>query len=102
MQETSRSTRRRLLKAATAAGCISAAGLILGLSSRAKKSDAFRLVSETDRQRLLNGFYVFRHSFQSVNESAIGQASAQDFANLWEESGPTDNDRRHVASISAM
>ena len=51
---------------------------------------------------LLNGFYVLSHSFQSVNESAIGQASAQDFDNLWEERGPTDNDRRHVASISAM
>ena len=51
---------------------------------------------------MLNGFYVWSHSFQSVNESAIGQASAQDFANLWEERGPTDNDRRHVASISGM
>jgi hypothetical protein len=54
------------------------------------------------RNLLLNGFYVFSHSFQSVNESAIGQASAQDFDNLWEERGPTDNDRRHVASISAI
>src|SRR6266567_1067501 len=51
---------------------------------------------------MLNGFYVFSHSFQSVNESAIGQATAQDFDNLWEERGPTDNDRRHVASISGM
>jgi hypothetical protein len=51
---------------------------------------------------MLNGFYVFSHSFQSVNESAIGQATAQDFANLWEERGPTDNDRRHVASISGI
>jgi hypothetical protein len=51
---------------------------------------------------MLNGFYVWSHSFQSVNESAIGQAVAQDFANLWEERGPTDNDRRHVASISGM
>ena len=51
---------------------------------------------------MINGFYVFSHSFQSVNESAIGQASAQDFDNLWEERGPTDNDRRHVASISGM
>src|SRR6202045_4753454 len=49
-----------------------------------------------------NGFYVWTHSFQTVNESAIGQASAQDFANLWEERGPTDNDRRHVASLSGM
>jgi hypothetical protein len=51
---------------------------------------------------MLNGFYVLSHSFQSVNESAIGQASAQDFDNLWEERGPTDNDRRHVASISGI
>jgi hypothetical protein len=51
---------------------------------------------------MLNGFYVWSNSFQSVNESAVGQASAQDFANLWEERGPTDNDRRHVASISGM
>jgi hypothetical protein len=37
-----------------------------------------------------------------VNESAIGQATAQDFDNLWEERGPTDNDRRHVGSISGI
>jgi hypothetical protein len=54
------------------------------------------------RNLMINGFYVFSHSFQSVNESAIGQAVAQDFDNLWEERGPTDNDRRHVASISGM
>jgi len=51
---------------------------------------------------MINGFYVFSHSFQSVNESAIGQAVAQDFNNLREERGPTDNDRRHVASISGL
>ena len=51
---------------------------------------------------MLSGFYVWSHSFQSVNESAIGQATAQDFDNLWEERGPTDNDRRHVGSISGM
>ncbi len=49
---------------------------------------------------MLNGFYVLSHSFQSVNESAVGQASAQDFDNLWEERGPMDVDRRHVVSIS--
>jgi hypothetical protein len=54
------------------------------------------------RNLLLSGFYVFSHAFQSVNESAVGQATAQDFDNLWEERGPTDNDRRHVASISGM
>jgi hypothetical protein len=54
------------------------------------------------RNLMINGFYVFSHSFQSVNESAIGQAAAQDFDNLREERGPTDNDRRHVASISGL
>ena len=49
---------------------------------------------------LLNGFYVWSHSFESVNVSAVGQAGAQDFDNLWEERGPLDADRRHVASIS--
>jgi hypothetical protein len=51
---------------------------------------------------MLNGFYVLSHSFQSSNESAVGIATAQDFANLWEERGPTDNDRRHTASISGI
>ena len=51
---------------------------------------------------MINGFYVLSHAFQSSNESAIGQAIAQDFANLWEERGPTDNDRRHTASISGI
>jgi hypothetical protein len=51
---------------------------------------------------LLNGFYVWSHAIQSSNESAIGQMTAQDFANLWEEKGPMDQDRRNVASISAM
>jgi hypothetical protein len=54
------------------------------------------------RNLMINGFYVFSHSFQSVNESAIGQAVAQDFDNLREERGPTDNDRRHVASLSGL
>lgn len=51
---------------------------------------------------MLNGFYVWSHSLQSSNESAIGQMTAQDFANLWEERGPMDVDRRNVASISGM
>lgn len=50
----------------------------------------------------LNGFYVLSHSFQSSNESAVGLATAQDFAHLEEERGPTDNDRRHTASISGI
>ena len=54
------------------------------------------------RSLMLNGFYVWSHSFQSANESAVGLAYAQDFANLWEERGPTDNDRRSMASISGM
>jgi len=31
----------------------------------------------------LGGYYVLSHGFQSVNEQAVGQATAQDFANLW-------------------
>ena len=50
----------------------------------------------------LSGFYVLSHTFQSVNESAIGQASAQNFSALGEERGPSDNDRRHVASVSGI
>ncbi len=42
------------------------------------------------------------HSFQSSNESADGLATAQDFAHLEEERGPTDNDRRHMAVISGI
>jgi hypothetical protein len=54
------------------------------------------------RNLMLNGFYVWSHSLQSANESAIGQMTAQDFANLREERGPMDVDRRSVASISGM
>jgi hypothetical protein len=50
----------------------------------------------------LDGFYVWSHAFQSVNESAVGQATAQDFDNLWEERGPEGNDQRHVAVVSGM
>jgi hypothetical protein len=51
---------------------------------------------------LLNGYYVWSHSFQSANESAIGIATAQDWDNLWEERGPMDDDQRHMASISGL
>jgi hypothetical protein len=51
---------------------------------------------------MVNGFYVWSHALQSSNESAIGQMTAQDFANLWEERGPMDDDRRHVAAISGI
>ena len=54
------------------------------------------------RNVMVNGFYVWSHAIQSSNESAIGQMTAQDFANLWEEKGPMDADRRSVASISGM
>ncbi|MGB8030397.1 MAG: carboxypeptidase-like regulatory domain-containing protein [Terracidiphilus sp.] len=49
---------------------------------------------------MVNGFYVWSHALQSSNESAIGQMTAQDFDNLWEEIGPMDADRRNVATIS--
>ena len=49
---------------------------------------------------MVNGFYVWSHAIQSSNESAIGQMTAQDFDNLWEEKGPMDADRRNVATIS--
>jgi hypothetical protein len=51
---------------------------------------------------MLSGFYVWSHAIQSSNESAIGQMTAQDFDNLWEERGPMDADRRNVATISGM
>jgi hypothetical protein len=51
---------------------------------------------------LVNGFYVWSHAIQSSNESAIGLMTAQDFANLWQEEGPMDADRRNVATVSAM
>ncbi|HTZ73512.1 MAG TPA: carboxypeptidase-like regulatory domain-containing protein [Candidatus Aquilonibacter sp.] len=54
------------------------------------------------RNFMINGFYVWSHAIQSSNESAIGQMTAQDFANLWEEKGPFDADRRSVANISAI
>lgn len=51
---------------------------------------------------MLNGFFVWSHNIESVNPDGDGQGSAQDFDNLWEEKGPSDNDRRTVASISGM
>src|ERR1700676_2372690 len=49
-----KSLRRRIfLKGTAAAGCMSAASLAFGLSRQSEKSDAFRLVSETDRERIL-------------------------------------------------
>ncbi len=51
---------------------------------------------------MLSGFYVLGKAFQSVNESAVGQAGAQNFYALWEERGPMDADRRHTSTISAI
>src|ERR1700679_1515183 len=53
MRKIDRIARRRFLKTAAAAGCMSIANVTLGLSSHGGKSSAFRLVAETDRQRIL-------------------------------------------------
>ena len=51
----------------------------------------------------VSGFYVWSHTFQSANVSAIGLApTVQNYSALWEERGPADNDRRHVANISGI
>jgi hypothetical protein len=54
------------------------------------------------RNIMVNGFYVWSHNIESVNPDGDGQGTAQDFDNLWEEKGPADADRRHIASISGM
>jgi hypothetical protein len=51
---------------------------------------------------LLNGFYVWSRSMWSANASAIGLGTAQNFSDLAEERGPSDNDRRNVATISGI
>ena len=51
---------------------------------------------------MLSGFYVWSHNIDSVNPDGIGQGTAQDFDNLWEEKGPAAVDRRNVASISGI
>ncbi|QMV17643.1 TonB-dependent receptor [Granulicella sp. 5B5] len=51
---------------------------------------------------LLNGFYVWSHSLWSANSSAIGISTAQNYSDLQEERGPSDNDRRNASSISAV
>jgi alginate lyase len=53
MHRTKSLTRRSFLKGTAAAGWMGAASLAFGLSRQSKKSDAFRLVSETDRRRIL-------------------------------------------------
>ncbi|WP_158794491.1 carboxypeptidase regulatory-like domain-containing protein [Granulicella sp. L60] len=51
---------------------------------------------------LLNGFYVWSKSMWSANSSAIGLGTAQNFSDLAEERGPSDNDRRNVSNISGI
>jgi hypothetical protein len=51
--KTNRLARRKFLKTAAAAGCITATNLAFGRSSRSDKAEAFRLVAETDRKRIL-------------------------------------------------
>jgi hypothetical protein len=53
LQPNTLSTRRGFLEVTAAAGCLTAASFTFGLSDRPEKSDAFRLVSETDRRRIL-------------------------------------------------
>jgi hypothetical protein len=53
MDQTKALARRRFLKTAAAAGCMTTASLAFGRSSQSGKSDAFRLVGETDRKRIL-------------------------------------------------
>lgn len=51
---------------------------------------------------MLNGYYVWSHSVWSANSSAIGIATAQNFSDLSEERGPSDQDRRNMVSISGI
>src|SRR6202140_2397008 len=53
MHQTNALSRRSFLKATAVAGCMTAANLALALSIRSGRSNAFRLVSETDRKRIL-------------------------------------------------
>ncbi len=50
---------------------------------------------------MLNGFYVWSHSFESANGAGTGiGGQTQDYDNMLEERGPTDYDRRHITAIS--
>jgi hypothetical protein len=53
MHKTDRLARRRFLKTVASAGCMTAADLAFGPSRHSEKSYAFRLVGETDRNRIL-------------------------------------------------
>jgi hypothetical protein len=75
---------------------------LISNQTAAYNSLQFSVHRQMTRNFMLNGFYVWSHSLQSANESAVGIAYAQDFDNLWEERGSTDNDRRSMANISGM
>ena len=51
-----------------------------------------------------NGFYVWSHSFVSADPTtaAGGSAQVQDYNHLEEERGPSDQDFRHMASMSGV
>jgi hypothetical protein len=53
MSQVSTLNRRMFLKSAAAAGCSTAVGFAFGLTRRQEPSDAFALVAETDRGRIL-------------------------------------------------
>jgi hypothetical protein len=51
-----------------------------------------------------NGYYVFSHSFVSAEPgtAAGGSVQTQDYNHLEEERGPSDQDQRHMASLSGV
>ena len=51
---------------------------------------------------LLNGFYVFSHTFQSFSGSGVGFTAPQDILAQQEERGPADDDVRNTASLSGI
>src|SRR5580704_1888577 len=53
LQPNTLSTRRRFLEVAAAAGCLTSASFTFCLSDQPEQSEAFRLVSEMDRKRIL-------------------------------------------------
>lgn len=55
------------------------------------------------RNLMLTGFYVWSKSFESASGQAVGiGGDTQDYAALWEERGPTNYDRRHMAVMSGI
>jgi hypothetical protein len=55
------------------------------------------------RNFMVNGFYVWSHSIWTASSAAVGiGGQTQDYASLWEERGPSDFDRRSMASISGL